>query len=112
MTKTIANISRTRLLKFLSVVLLITTFVGCGKDKTYDPEILVTSQQSYDQAIEQLAEDNTEAALGLLDVALQPGGGLTPDIHVDARVKRAIVHAKLEHFEDAHSDLDLSLIHI
>lgn len=82
--------------------------VGCGGSPAIDADSLASAQQSYDQAIEAIGEGDHEAAATLLDAALEPGGGLPPDIYSDARIQRAVCFARLERFEEAHADLDVA----
>jgi len=89
-------------------MILFAVSTGCATDKTIDATVLATAQESYDKALEEVEAGNSEAALELLNVALQPGGGLSPDIHVDARIQRAIVQARLNQFEGTHADLDVA----
>ena len=95
-------------LAWVFILAFVVAFAGCEKGTKIDAEVLATSQEAYDNALVEIEGGNSEAALELLDVALQPGGGLTPDIHADARVQRAVVRARLDQLEDAHADLDVA----
>lgn len=87
-------------------LVLLALSVGCGSDQTIDPDKLADAQASYDAAIDEIAGGNSDVALELLDRALEPGAGLSPDISVDARIHRAICLARVERTAEAHADLD------
>lgn len=98
--------SRTLLVLVLSALML--PSLGCFVDKTIEANVVADAQAAYDEALVAIEAKDTDAALEQLNIALQPGSGLPGDIHVDARIQRAICLARNEQFEPAHADLDVA----
>ena len=90
----------------LAVYLIVVT--GCGPSQQIDANLLANAQSSYDAAVEQEAAGNSEEVLRLLDEALNPEAGLSPDVSVEARILRAIVLTRLGRSAEAHDDLDMA----
>ncbi len=91
------------MLAFLAIA-----FVGCGPKRTIDESLLANAQASFDGAVKAEAVGQSDEAIRLLDLALQPSAGLSPDVAVEAHILRAIVLARVGRTTDAHADLNIA----
>lgn len=93
---------------------------GCGAPQAIDANLLADAQVSYDTALEAEKLGDQQEALRLLNQALDPKAGLSPDLAADARILRAVVLARLDRASESHADLDsaaegagdLSAVHV
>ncbi|MCU0721416.1 MAG: hypothetical protein MUC83_17020 [Pirellula sp.] len=92
--------------RFLSVLfcaIALLTSIGCGGPKG-DPVSVATSEAGYTEAKNMVLDGSYELALPKLEASIA-GGGLGPDLYVEALLLRAQCYAMTGKLEQAEADL-------
>ena len=86
------------------LLILLTSFAGCGNKQISAPVVL-SAEQAYADALEALQSKDYATALDQFDAAIQ-GGGLNPDLLGEALLRTAECHVELGNYEEAAAVLD------
>jgi Flp pilus assembly protein TadD len=97
------NSMRTSVAGLLCAVAL-STMLGCGGSKA-DPVSVASSEAGYTEAKTMVLDGSYEAALPKLEAAIA-GGGLGPDLYVEALLLRSQCYAMTGKLAEAEADLE------
>jgi predicted Zn-dependent protease len=92
-----------RFLCVFSCSLALVSFIGCGGPKG-DPVSVANSEAGYTEAKTMVLDGSYEPALPKLEAAIA-GGGLGPDLYVEALLLRAQCYAMTGKLEQAEADM-------
>lgn len=93
-----------RFLFLLVISMLFVPSLGCGGPKG-DPVSVANSESGYTEAKTMVLDGNYEPALPKLEAAIA-GGGLGPDLYVEALLLRAQCYAMSGQLEQATADME------
>lgn len=93
-----------RILCVMVILMVFAPGIGCGGPKG-DPVSVANSESNYTEAKTMVLDGGYEQALPKLEAAIS-GGGLGPDLYVEALLLRAQCYAMAGQLEQAEADME------